>query len=437
MTETQHAGNGAVAARRNARMKGALNVFQCAFVAGVGTLCYNALKDHAWDHAAVGLLLVALAALHLAYRGYATAAAAKARLVGAIFDERQKLSQIVTQTTDGVAVISRGGLILLWSPGMARITGFEPELMVGTNNFSSLRARDARGTDALIDRWPSAKEELPSHVHIVTRDGSARWLSCSYSPVTDTDTDVLIVVARDATEALEVERLKDDFVATVSHELRTPLTPLKAWANTLLTFGDRLDDEQRREGLEAMLRQSDRLERLITNLLEVAKIERGVSEETDGVVDARRAIEKIVGDARAAKPDRVINFTAGIGHFRVRGDDSPIERIASSLLSNALKYAPASEPIGVTLIEWPGEIVIEVADRGPGIPPDQAAEIFDRFKRLGNHLTRAEAGAGLGLYIAKQLADSIGGSLVVHSEPGHGSTFTLRLRAADRLAEAG
>src|SRR5206468_11534024 len=123
-----------------------------------------------------------------------------------------------------------------------------------------------------MSRWAESVELLPSDVQISTSSGETRWLSCSYTRVAEPDGSpaMLIVVARDATEAREVERLKDDFVATVSHELRTPLTPIKAWATTLLSVGDAIDPAQRQEGLRAMLRQADRLERLITNPLQVS-----------------------------------------------------------------------------------------------------------------------------------------------------------------------
>jgi PAS domain S-box-containing protein len=365
----------------------------------------------------------------------ATVAIDKSRLLAEVFDERKKLSEIVEHTSDGILTVAASGEILLWSPGIERISGYLADEMIGTRNLGTLRPRDADGKDLMIERW-ATNAELVTNVQIVARDGEQRWLSCSYSPVAGPDGSptMLVIVARDATAQHEVERLKDDFVATVSHELRTPLTPMKAWANTLLHLGDKLDAKQRREGLTTMLRQTDRLERLITNLLEVSKIERGIGEVQDGIVDARAAVTKVVQDAYAAYPAREISITAGRGAFRAVGDDLWIEQIVSNLISNAIKYAPPHEPIDVKLSEGPGTIKVAVSDHGPGIPASQTEKVFDRFHRLGDHLTRAQGGAGLGLYISRRLAQAIGATLAVESQPGEGATFVLTLRAANQLS---
>ncbi len=365
----------------------------------------------------------------------ATAAIQKSRLLEQVFDERRKLSEIVEHASDGILTVSANGEVLLWSPGIERISGYLAEEMIGTKNLGTLRPRDTEGKDLMIERWATGGELVPD-VQIVARDGEQRWLSCSYSPVAGPDgaPTMLVIVARDATAQHEVERLKDDFVATVSHELRTPLTPMKAWANTLLHLGDKLDATQRREGLLTVLRQADRLERLITNLLEVSKIERGIGETQDGIVDTRDAVTKVVEEARAAHPSRQITIAAGRGKFRAVGDELWIEQIVSNLISNAIKYAPPEEPIEVKMSEGPGAIKVAVSDRGPGIPASQVEKIFNRFHRLGDHLTRAQGGAGLGLYISRRLATAIGATLHVESQPGNGASFVLTLRAANQLS---
>jgi signal transduction histidine kinase len=110
-----------------------------------------------------------------------------------------------------------------------------------------------------------------------------------------------------------------------------------------------------------------------------------------------------------------------------------VEQIVGNLLSNAVKYAPADRSIEVGVTPSPTEVAVTVTDHGPGIPSHEKERIFERFHRLGDHMTRSQGGAGLGLYIARQLALSIGGTLTVDSEPGSHTTFTLRVRAADRL----
>ncbi|MGH2794318.1 MAG: sensor histidine kinase, partial [Actinomycetota bacterium] len=215
-----------------------------------------------------------------------------------------------------------------------------------------------------------------------------------------------------------------------SHELRTPLTPIKGWAVTLLQLGDHLSQEQREEGVQAILRHSERLERLITNILEVSKVERGLSDRRDAIVDVLAVAEKTVGDFRAENGHREIVLRATGDRHLTRGDEVWVEQILSNLISNALKYSPADLPIEVSLARSEAAIEVGVTDRGPGIPESERERIFERFKRLGDHMTRSQGGTGLGLYIARQLARAIGGELAVRSTAGQGATFTLRLTPA-------
>ena len=355
----------------------------------------------------------------------------KAALLDTVLEERQKLADIVGRTSDGILTIGPSGTIRTWNAALERITGHPASDMMGSRLFGTLAPRDAEGAAVWLERWAEDDAALPGDVEITTRAGETRWLSCSYTRVSDGDgkPSMLIVVARDATEAHELERLKDDFVATVSHELRTPLTPIKGWAVTLLQLGDHLSPEQREEGMQAILRHSERLERLITNILEVSKVERGLSDRREAIVDVLQVAGKTVGEFRHENGSREIVLSASGGDHLTRGDEVWIEQILSNLLSNAIKYSPANLPIEVTVARTDGTIEVSVTDRGPGIPEHETERIFERFKRLGDHMTRSQGGTGLGLYIARQLARAIGGELSVRSTTGQGATFTLRLTA--------
>ena len=354
----------------------------------------------------------------------------KAALLDTVLEERQKLADIVGRTSDGILTIAPSGHIRTWNAALERITGHRASEMIGSRVFGTLAPRDAEGAAVWLERWAEDDATLAADIEIATRTGESRWLSCSYTRVSDGEgrPSMLIVVARDATEAHELERLKDDFVATVSHELRTPLTPIKGWAVTLLQLGDHLSAEQRDEGIQAILRHSERLERLITNILEVSKVERGLSDRRETIVDVLQVARKTVGDF-LNENDRKILLNAGTERLLTRGDEVWIEQILSNLLSNAIKYSPADMPIEVSVFGSDDSIEVSVTDRGPGIPENETERIFERFKRLGDHMTRSQGGTGLGLYIARQLARAIGGELSVKSDAGQGATFTLRLTA--------
>ncbi len=367
-----------------------------------------------------------------ALAGEATRAMIKSELLETILGERHKLAQIVGQTSDGILTLSPAGVIQTWNGAFERMTGFTSQEMVGTTRIADLVMLDAGGTEVPMARWADDVVSLPNDVQIETQSGQTRWLSCSYTRVADADAEpsLLIVVARDATEAREVERLKDDFVATVSHELRTPLTPIKGWAATLLQLGDRLDGGQREEGIKAIHRHAERLENLVTNILEVTKIERGLLERRESLVDVATVVERVVTDFRMANPSRVIQYSVIGKGLRTKGDELWTTQIVTNLVANAMKYAPTEEPVIVSVGRNNGHIKVEVIDRGPGIPPEEMETVFERFRRLGDHMTRTTGGSGLGLYIARQLAQAVGGTVAVTDTPGGGATFTLKLPSA-------
>jgi signal transduction histidine kinase len=269
-------------------------------------------------------------------------------------------------------------------------------------------------------------------VQVLTRDGGEKWLSCSYTKVPDPEggPGLLIVMARDATSAHELEKLKSDFVSIVSHELRTPLAPIMGWARGLLKNADKFTEDQKRSGLESILRQAQRLEALILNILEVSRIEVGANQPRDEIVDVPAAIDAVVGELLESWVGREIRVSTP-ADVRAHGSQLWIEQIITNLLSNALKYSPADAPIDVTVTQEPGVVHLAVADRGGGIPERDLDRIFQRFERLSG--TDTQPGTGLGLYVGRKLAEAVDGSLEVKSVVDHGSTFTLTLKAPVRL----
>jgi signal transduction histidine kinase len=243
----------------------------------------------------------------------------------------------------------------------------------------------------------------------------------------------LIVIARDVTKLRDVERLRDDFVATVSHELRTPLSPIKGWASTLLEFGDKLDDAERRDALQSILRQSQRLERLIVNLLEVSKIEHGAGDKETADVDVAAVAERVVSDFRAAWPERRFHVDGAAEPAWGHAKELWVEQILTNLVSNAVKYSPDNKPVEVTVEPAIDCVRVVVVDQGCGIPAHELERIFDRFHR--GRETSTQTGTGLGLYIARHLANEIGGDVSVQSVPGRGSRFTLEVPAVARVID--
>jgi PAS domain S-box-containing protein len=394
-----------------------------------GLLCtYNRTGHAGFAHGELAVLE--------ALAGDLSASLEKAHLLGQVLEERSKLADIVLRTSDGIATVASDGTITSWNPAMYAITGYAPAAMVGTQRLGGLRPRAADGRDVLLERFTEL-DELPATLQILTAKGEVRWISCTYSriPARADELEQCIVVARDVTETHQLDRLKSEFVSTVSHELRTPLAPILGWATTLLSHAGQLSDEQQRAGLESILRQGQRLERLVVNLLEVARIEEGSTAHTDEPLDVVAVVTSAVESLQVAWPDRAIHIDAPTQRCLATGNGLWVEQIVTNLVSNALKYAPGPEPITVRIARHPGQVSVAVIDHGPGIPEHLHDRIFDRFERFPQAET--QGGTGLGLYIARQLADAIHAELKLESRVGQGSTFTLTLRSPVQLVAVG
>jgi PAS domain S-box-containing protein len=352
-------------------------------------------------------------------------------LMRAIDEERGKLTDILESTSDGIFTVDADGIVTSWNSGLAGITGYSATELVNTRHLGLLRARDANGRDVLVERWQQSIDSsgLPPELQIVTSTGQAVWLSCSYSriPASEGRPEVLVVVARNITQARELERLKDDFVAVVSHELRTPLVPIKGWAQTLINRGDRLTDDQRRTAVQSILAQAQKLESLVLNILEASRIESG-RVDGEGLADVAAITMRIVEDTLSARPDRSVRVRPPTVPCQVRGSAVWVERAVANLVANAVKYSPDDEAVDVTITVEGDEVLVAVTDRGPGIAADSQERIFERFERLEE--TRTQTGTGLGLYITRRLARAMGGDVSVSSVPGAGSTFLLHLSVA-------
>ena len=371
--------------------------------------------------------LAVLAAL----AGEAADAFQRADLLAAVLDERRKLAAIVDNTSDGILALDDDGVVQTWNPGLEAITGHAAETMGGRAHIGVLRARDAAGHDVLLELWAAGTVELPTDLQIVAADGTTRWLSCTYTrvPPKGDQRGLLVVMARDVTRVHELDRLKEDFVATVSHELRTPLTPIKGFANMLLGDGGQLDDVGRRTAAQSILRCAQRLERLIVNLLEVSRVESSVIDVRDGVVQLAPVVDRVVDEFRAAFPARLIAVDLE-DDTAARGHELWIEQILSNLLSNAVKYA-AEGPVEVVVRHDADAVELAVVDHGPGVPEHEFERIFERFERLDQ--AQQQAGTGLGLYIARELAHAMKGTLAVSAGVDGGAVFILRLAAATAL----
>jgi signal transduction histidine kinase len=241
----------------------------------------------------------------------------------------------------------------------------------------------------------------------------------------------------------ELDRLKSEFVSTVSHELRTPLTTIKALTRLLMRDG--LDETKRREYIETISVECDRQIDFVLNLLDLSRIEGGVLRVTHERVDVQEVISSVVkSESRAAeKRKHDLRFEPNVEVPPVCADPKELRRVLSNVVENAIKYTPDGGRIIISALNEDERVAVSVSDNGRGIPPEDMPILFDKFHRgrparhseaMRGATTDAEfledadvSGVGLGLYLARNVMEQMGGRITVESEVGRGSTFKLHL----------
>jgi signal transduction histidine kinase len=236
----------------------------------------------------------------------------------------------------------------------------------------------------------------------------------------------------------QLDELKDEFVATVSHELRTPLTSIRSFSEILLDTPD-LAEEERRGFLQIVVREADRLTRLVNDVLDIAKIESGRMEWRLADHDLRGVLEDAVASVGGLAAERRVTVRTDLkaAAAPVHVDRDRLVQVAVNLLSNAAKFAPEGEgQVLVQLLRHEGTFLVRVEDNGPGVPEPYREAVFERFRQVGDGVRGKPKGTGLGLTISRQIVERFGGRIWVEeaSLGGAAVCFTLPASEAGRAA---
>ena len=239
------------------------------------------------------------------------------------------------------------------------------------------------------------------------------------------------MVIHDVTEQRRAEQTRREFVANVSHELRTPLTNIKSYAETIVQTGDELPPDLRSSFMNVILGETDRMTRIVQDLLTLSRFDSGRMEMNFTRFDLRQSVETV---CRAEQLD-----AQGHGHTltllpgptaMVNGDQSRIEQVVMNLLSNAIKYTPDGGEITVSTGLEDSHVWVRVRDNGIGIPEKDLPRLFERFYRVDKARSRASGGTGLGLSIAQEILRLHNGEIQIQSVYGKGTVVTVRLPVA-------
>jgi len=240
----------------------------------------------------------------------------------------------------------------------------------------------------------------------------------------------VVVVLDDVTEVRRLERVRKDFVANVSHELRTPISVIKANAETLLE-GALEDPSAARRFVEGLYRHADRLSRLVTDLLDISRLESGRRELLGELVDLGEAVEEVIAGLEGEADAKGVSLAGVVPDgLEVHADAKALEQVLFNLVDNAIKYSPAGASVQIAAQTAGNDVRIEVRDDGPGIDPKHRVRIFERFYRVDPGRSREMGGTGLGLSIVKHLVEAMGGEVGVEPRRPRGSVFWFILRSA-------
>ena len=356
---------------------------------------------------------------------------------------------------DGVVVADEVGRIVVFNRVAARLTGLDPAEVIGKFVFDVLPLRDAEGRDWWVcadpyhglptrTRHPERSLYLAGGTEILVSVGYVREDRRKGGARGSHPVRRLVISLRGAQQRERLERSRAELVSTVAHELRSPLTSVKGFTATLLNKWGRFTDDQKRVMLETVNADADRVTRLITELLDVSRIESGRMEVHRQLVDVPDRARKIIA-GRVAAGDAEDRFRLEVleGLPETWLDADKIDQILGNLVENAVRHGAGIvtiviEPTRLDGEDDPAAVVVSVRDQGEGISPDVAPRVFRQFwrgkPRGGSRRGQHGGGTGLGLYIVKGLVEAHGGTICVRRAPGGGAEFRFTVPAGTAAA---
>ena len=328
---------------------------------------------------------------------------------------------------DGVVVADADGRVLVVNQAAERLLATTADSALGRHLREVLPLTDEQGRDwwACTDPWGGLRSRTRQPERSLSLPGGTELLTtASYVRGPDRALTQVVVCLRENGARERIERSRANLVSTVAHELRSPLTSVKGFTATLLAKWERFNDEQKKLMLQTVNADADRVTRLITELLDVSRIDAGRLEMRKQVVDLPAAMRKTVaGQVACGEPE---------GRFVVRQDGplpemwvdpDKVQQVLGNLVENAVRHGAGI--VTLTIGPLDGGAVLTVSDQGAGIPEATATRVFTRFWRGGDR----RGGTGLGLYIVKGLVEAHGGSVAVGRAEGGGAQFRFVLPA--------
>jgi two-component system sensor histidine kinase KdpD len=331
---------------------------------------------------------------------------------------RAELESVVAAIGDGIIVCDGIGTVRLMNEAATRLLG-EP-----LENLGQL-------LDALMtkDEGPVSEDLIrgsePVHAEFRLR-GRAVQVELSSFPIAEAGKGIgTVVLLRDVTASRRRELLREAFLSLLSHELRTPITAIYGGASVLGRSDANLDPGTRSEILKDVVEEANRLERLVEDLLVLARLDEGVEVGEEPAL-LQHLVPAVIDRDWPDGSGPPIRVDADAGLPPVIGDDTSIQQVVHNLVSNAAKYSPAGSAVEVRVEGGDGEVLVRVLDRGRGLSAAEASHVFEPFYR-SEAAKRMAAGAGIGLFVCRRLVEAMGGRIWAEPREGGGSVFAFAL----------
>jgi two-component system phosphate regulon sensor histidine kinase PhoR len=335
--------------------------------------------------------------------------------------DRAQMEAILTGMIEGVIVVDAHGRLQLANDAARRMLRLD-ELALGRHYVETIRhpAIAELVATALAGRVPEGLQLSPP------RDES-RTIVARAGPVTSVGSRGAVVVLHDITDLRRADQIRRDFVANVSHELRTPLTAIRGYVEALSE--DDLGSADRQRFLEIVARQTLRMERLVKDLLRLARLDAGQEALEVAPCDVRGLAQSVIADLATMLDEHAqrVEVNVAADAATITGDAAKLHDVLRNLVANSATYAPERTTIDVEATRIGRRVTITVSDEGPGIPPEDLSRVFERFYRVDKSRARDPGGTGLGLSIVKHLVELHGGEVRAENRPEGGARFTITL----------
>ena len=346
---------------------------------------------------------------------------------------RAELNALIENMNDGVIIAEPGGRISMLNASACAVLGLGDEKPRTVEALYALELRELGGEPIPSERRPLMRalrgEQFVDDEALTTRPtGEQRRVLSAGTNVRDRDGKVAlaIIVFRDVTDLRRLEQQREEYLALISHDLRNPLNSIMIMVSTLKRSLEKNGLREEADLAERTKQNVWRMNTMIEELTEATTLDAHGVTLRRVVCDLRELVGNVVGRMEDARAERIAIETDSASPYSVLADPPRLERVLANLLTNALKYSPEGAAVRVALARQGSDVTLAVSDRGIGIAPESVKMLFGKYYRTGAGMARA-SGLGLGLYIARLIAEAHDGRIDVSSEAGKGSTFTLTL----------